>query len=54
MKTVITSIPDFMERFISTFKIIFVQSFLAGKIASNSIAHHKIEIDWYIAFLTAR
>ena len=32
----------------------FVQRVKARKIACNSIAHHKIEIDWYIAFLTAR
>ena len=32
----------------------FVQALKADGIASDSSAYHKIEIDWYIAFLTAR
>ena len=32
----------------------FVHPFKADGIASDSSAYHKIEIDWYIAFLTAR
>ena len=32
----------------------FVQALKFEGIASESIAYHKIEIDWYIAFLTAR
>ena len=32
----------------------FVHALKADWIASDTIAYHKIEIDWYIAFLTAR